>query len=94
MRGQEVEKGEKFTAAAMHRMTGQEGEKSEKFREAAIRRVRNVETTLRRVRNLSNPTSYAYTEEEIDRIFAHLQGVLDRTRDSFSRSMDRNGFSL
>lgn len=75
-------------------MTAIEPEKSEKFREAAIRRVRNVETTLRRVRNLSNPTSYAYTEDEIDRMFDHLQAVLDRTRESFARPMDRGQFSL
>lgn len=69
-------------------------EKNDKFREAAIRRVRNVETTLRRVRNLANPTSYNYTEDEVDRMFAHLQSVLDRTRESFARSPDRGQFSL
>ncbi|MCF3932164.1 hypothetical protein L1787_01885 [Acuticoccus sp. M5D2P5] len=69
-------------------------EKADKFREAAIRRVRNVETTLRRVRNLSNPSSYSYTEDEIERIFEHLQSVLDRTRDSFSRPQGREQFSL
>lgn len=69
-------------------------EKAEKFRDAAVRRVRNVETTLRRVRNLSNPASYAYTDEEISRIFEHLQTVLDRTRDSFKRPADQQQFSL
>jgi hypothetical protein len=69
-------------------------EKSNKFREAAVRRVRNVETTLRRVRNLSNPSSYSYTEDEIERIFSHLQSVLDRTRESFARPNDRGQFSL
>lgn len=75
-------------------MKHEEIEKSEKFREAAIRRVRNVETTLRRVRNLSNPSSYCYTEEEIDRMFEHLQGVLDRTRESFARPADGGQFLL
>ncbi len=69
-------------------------EKEDKFREAAIRRVRNVETTLRRVRNLSNPTSYSYTEDDVDRIFEHLQMVLDRTRESFARPQGREQFSL
>ncbi|GAB5374896.1 MAG: hypothetical protein AcusKO_13580 [Acuticoccus sp.] len=69
-------------------------QKAEKFRDAAIRRVRNVETTLRRVRNLSNPTSYTYTDDEIARIFDHLQAVLDRTRDSFKRPADQQNFSL
>lgn len=69
-------------------------QKAEKFREAAIRRVRNVETTLRRVRNLSNPTSYEYTQAEIEHIFEHLQTVLDRTRDSFQRPRDQQQFSL
>ncbi|UOM35999.1 hypothetical protein [Acuticoccus sp. I52.16.1] len=69
-------------------------ERHDKFRDAAVRRVRNVETTLRRVRNLSNPNSYAYTEEEIDHIFNHLQQVLDRTRESFIRPLDRGGFTL
>lgn len=75
-------------------MPGEDTERHEKFRDAAVRRVRNVETTLRRVRNLSNPNSYAYTEEEVDRIFAHLQQVLDRTRDSFIRPIDRSQFHL
>lgn len=75
-------------------MTAWDLERHEKFREAAVRRVRNVETTLRRVRNLSNPNSYAYTEEEIEKIFEHLQTVLDRTRESFIRPMDRSQFSL
>ncbi|MEM6762591.1 MAG: hypothetical protein AAF615_06930 [Pseudomonadota bacterium] len=69
-------------------------QKSEKFREAAMRRVRNVETTLRRVRNLSNPNSYAYTDDEVIKIFDHLQHVLDRTRESFQRPSDQQRFSL
>lgn len=69
-------------------------EKAEKFRDAAVRRVRNVETTLRRVRNLSNPSSYTYTDEEISRMFEHLQTVLDRTRESFKRPADQQQFSL
>lgn len=72
----------------------EQDQKAEKFREAAIRRVRNVETTLRRVRNLSNPTSYEYTQAEIEHIFEHLQSVLDRTRDSFQRPRDQQQFSL
>ena len=71
-----------------------ETQKADKFREAATRRVRNVETTLRRVRNLSNPASYQYTEEEVHRIFEHLQTVLDRTRDSFSRPKEHSQFLL
>jgi hypothetical protein len=69
-------------------------EKADKFREAATRRVRNVETTLRRVRNLANPASYSYTDAEIDRIFDHLQKVLDRTRDTFQRRQDQDRFIL
>lgn len=68
--------------------------KADKFRDAAVRRVRNVETTLRRVRNLSNSSTYAYTEEEVSRIFDHLQGVLDSTRDSFRKATDQQQFSL
>ncbi|WP_139312796.1 hypothetical protein [Acuticoccus yangtzensis] len=75
-------------------MTDDNGDRHEKFRDAAVRRVRNVETTLRRVRNLSNPHSYAYTEEEVERIFSHLQTVLDRTRESFIRPLDRSEFTL
>lgn len=75
-------------------MQKDEQEKAEKFREAAVRRVRNVETTLRRVRSLSNPASYSYTEEEVERMFEHLQSVLDHTRESFSRPRGQDGFSL
>lgn len=75
-------------------MIVEEADKSERFREAAVRRVRNVETTLRRVRNLSNPSSYSYTDEDVDRIFAHLQTVLNLTRESFLRPSDRGHFSL
>lgn len=76
------------------KMTKNSVQKSQKFRDAAIRRVRNVETTLRRVRNLSNSSTYAYTDEEVKRIFDHLQGVLDNTRDSFNKHSDREQFSL
>lgn len=69
-------------------------QRAQKFREAANRRVQNVETTLRRVRSLSNPSSYSYTEEEVDRIFDHLQSVLDHTRESFSRPRDAQRFTL
>lgn len=69
-------------------------ERTEKFRTAAVRRVRNVETTLRRVKNLSNPSSYAYTEQDIDRIFDHLQELLDSTRESFIRRKEHEQFSL
>lgn len=68
--------------------------KALKFREAANRRVQNVETTLRRVRSLSNPSSYSYSEEEVERIFDHLQSVLDHTRESFSRPRDGERFTL
>jgi len=71
-----------------------EHEKAEKFREAAVRRVRNVETTLRRVSNLANPASYSYTEEEVERMFDHLQSVLDHTRQSFEQRRGQDGFSL
>lgn len=69
-------------------------EKAERFREAANRRIRNVETTLRRVGSLSNPASYSYTEEEVDRIFDHLQSVLDHTRQSFAQTRGQDRFNL
>jgi hypothetical protein len=71
-----------------------EQQKAEKFREAATRRVRNVETTLRRVRSLSNPETYAYTDEEVERMFEHLQNVLDHTKESFQRPRNNQQFSL
>lgn len=69
-------------------------ERSKKFRETAVRRVRNVETTLHRVKTLSNPSSYRYTEQEVERIFDHLQSVLDLTRESFTRTTEQEKFSL
>ena len=75
-------------------MKHEEYEKAEKFREAAGRRVRNVETTLRRVGNLANPSSYSYTDEEVERMFEHLQSVLDHTRQSFQQRSGQDGFSL
>lgn len=75
-------------------MKANDAERSEKFRSAAVRRVRNVETTLRRVKNLSNPASYAYTEQDVERIFDHLQELLDTTRDSFTRRKEQEQFSL
>lgn len=75
-------------------MNAGEAERAEKFRAAANRRVRNVETTLRRVKSLSNPSSYVYTDKEVERIFDHLQDVLDHTRQSFARRASGEGFSL
>lgn len=75
-------------------MKTSEAERAEKFRAAATRRVRNVETTLRRVKNLSNPSSYHYTQQDVERMFDHLQELLDHTRDSFRGQRDREQFSL
>jgi len=49
---------------------------------------------LRRVRSLSNPASYRYTEEEVDRIFDHLQSLLDHTRQSFLQTRGHDHFSF
>lgn len=75
-------------------MIGDQLDKSQKFRDAANRRVRNVELTLRRIRSLSNPSSYSYTEEEVQKIFDHLQDELNITRDSFFRQAERRNFCL
>lgn len=75
-------------------MPANDVERAQKFRDAAVRRVRNVETTLRRVKSLSNPSSYQYTEQEVERIFEHLQSVLDATRQSFTRPKEQEQFSL
>lgn len=56
----------------------------EKFKRLAIQRTNAVLDKLRLLGNLSAPTNYEYTEEEIKKIFSAIDEDLKRIKAKFS----------
>lgn len=58
-------------------------EKSAKFVELAGKRVTNVLDALRILGNLSNTSTYVYTNEQVEKIFGRIQADLDEVKEKF-----------
>lgn len=69
---------------------------SARFRRLAENRVRRTIRDLRLIGNLSNRSNYAYTPEEVDKIFRTLERELRLTKARFegSRGDDDVDFTL
>lgn len=50
--------------------------RQERFKRLATRRVNNLLNQLRLLGNLSNKSSYDYSEEEVNKIFSAIEGQL------------------
>lgn len=57
--------------------------KREKFLTIGARRTNTALESIRLVKQLSNTSTYSYTDEEVERMFASLQEALDDARASF-----------
>ena len=71
--------------------------KSENFKRLAERRVNNAVKQLRLIGNLANPNAYEYTDDQIKKICAALNGEMDRLQSKFktaSNSTEEASFSL
>ena len=71
--------------------------KSDKFRHLAERRVNNAIKQLRLIGNLANSNAYEYTDDQTKKIFAALNGEIDRIQSKFktaSSGVQEGSFSL
>jgi len=57
--------------------------KHDRFRRIAVRRVNDLLEQIRILGNCSNTTTYEYTSEETDKIFAELEKALRTCRGKF-----------
>lgn len=65
-------------------------ERSEAFRRLAKSRVSKALDDLRLIGNLSNRSSYEYTQAEVDKIFEALEEGIADCKKRFSVSMKRD----
>lgn len=70
--------------------------KREKFIELAEARVTRAMRDMRLIGNLSNRSAYAYTEDDVRKIFKALQRELETARSKFGSDVDgrEKGFTL
>lgn len=61
-------------------------QKRTKFRAVGVRRTNAVLDSIRLLRQLSNTSSYSYSDEEVDKMFSAIQESLDSARESFAQS--------
>lgn len=64
-------------------MATREEEKHERFRRVAENRTNRVIDTLRLLGNCSNTGNYAYTKDEVTRIFDAIEKSVKETRKKF-----------
>jgi hypothetical protein len=71
-------------------------DKRQKFVELAEARVTRAIRDIRLIGNLSNRSAYAYTEEDVRKIFRALQKEFEAARGKFGGESDgtRQGFKL
>jgi len=67
--------------------------KSERFKRIASKRTNEVLEKLRILGNLSNKSSYIYTDEEVDKIFSEINKQLRIVRQKFT-FQDKTKFKL
>lgn len=71
-------------------------EREERFRKVAAKRTDAVLLRIDLLANCSNRSGYAYTGEQVDRIFTTLQSSLDAARSRFQAESraERAAFTL
>ena len=69
--------------------------KKENFKRIAENRTNKIIELISKLHNLTNPSFYDYTEEDIESIFNAIQDELDHQKDLFKNSkMGRKKFRL
>jgi len=69
--------------------------REDKFKRIASRRVDDLLNKIRLLKNCSNKSSYAYTEEQISKIFRTINSEVNSAKEAFSRNKQKKkGFSL
>ena len=69
--------------------------KEERFKKVAGRRVQNVLNQMRLLRNCANRGNYAYTEEQVNKIFKAIDEEWKHVKSEFNKHKSKHqGFSL
>lgn len=66
----------------------------EKFLRLSLSRVNNIIDDIRILGKLSNTSTYSYTDEQVDKMFTHIETVLQETKDSFKKKQPIQEFKL
>jgi hypothetical protein len=67
--------------------------REERFKRVATRRTNDILRRIRILGNCSNRSGYAYTDEEVNKVFAVIEKELKTAKSKFVRS-EKNSFSL
>ena len=63
--------------------------KRDNFKRIAEHRTNKIIELISKLQNLTNPSFYEYTEEEIDSIFSAIQDELDKQKDTFKNNINK-----
>lgn len=63
--------------------------RNEKFKRIATRRTNNILNQIRLLGNLSNKSTYEYSEEEVNKIFSAVEAQLRIAKALFNRKRKR-----
>ena len=69
-------------------------EKGERFKRIAENRTNKILEQMRLLGNCSNKNNYAYTEEEIRKIFTVIENQLKETKQKFLLKSNKEKFRL
>jgi len=61
--------------------------KDDKFRELAENRVNKAIKMVELIGNLSSTRNYSYSEEEVKKIFRHLEGSVAKAKSKFTEQL-------
>tara|TARA_S200000501_G_C20780034_1_gene724578 strand:- start:1046 stop:1261 length:216 start_codon:yes stop_codon:yes gene_type:complete len=68
--------------------------KRDRFEKVATNRVKNILKYLDLLGNCSNPYSYEYSQEDIDKIFKALSKKINETKTQFASKINKSSFKL
>lgn len=63
--------------------------KRENFKRIAESRTNKIIELISKLQNLTNPSFYEYTEEEIESIFSAIQEELDKQKETFKNNINK-----
>lgn len=67
--------------------------KEDKFLRVSKGRIDKVEEAIRNLENLADKNSYSYTDEQVEKMFSYLEGLLNNVKDKFKNNKSGGGFS-
>lgn len=67
-------------------------DKHQKFLELSTNRIRRTAKCIDILSNLSNRSSYEYSQAEVNKMFDYLQGILDEAKEKFIEKPEKPPF--